>query len=375
MNKHNLNKNRYMLKGDLAHTGYDKWFHSFTGTNKVTGEKRTFFIEYYITNPQRGREYPVFTNLEDNLKPSYMMIRAGYWGDNGKILSRYMGINEYDSSPTMLKISTKDCFLSENNIWGHIAVAASDISEHPYYYKDEGNMSWSLRINKLVPYNAGYGTSYLVRLINIITMNWYCEGIKAAYSGYVKIDGDTYDVEASASYGYADKIWGFDFTSPFIHMGCNNLKSTITGKALNNSALALCGGSASILGVKLLNKLVLDFYYEGDNYEFNFSKIWTDSHGRYKCYETKDTVVWKVKAVNSGALIEIVAACKKKDMHITGYESPTGIRKLKKLWNAGTATVQIKLYKLVNGKRILVDEMRGHNALCEYGEHDSSFTK
>ena len=47
MNKSDLKRDYFMLKGPLAKKGYDWWWHSFTGYNKKTGEARPFFIEYF----------------------------------------------------------------------------------------------------------------------------------------------------------------------------------------------------------------------------------------------------------------------------------------------------------------------------------------
>ena len=45
MNKSDLKRDHYMLKGPLAKKGYDWWWHSLTAYNKKTGEPRPFFID------------------------------------------------------------------------------------------------------------------------------------------------------------------------------------------------------------------------------------------------------------------------------------------------------------------------------------------
>ncbi|MBE5983859.1 hypothetical protein ACOAOT_12545 [Lacrimispora sp. AGF001] len=54
MNKSDLNRDSYMLNGYLGKNGYDWWWHSFTGYHRITGEQRSFFIEYFICNPLIG---------------------------------------------------------------------------------------------------------------------------------------------------------------------------------------------------------------------------------------------------------------------------------------------------------------------------------
>lgn len=50
MNKSDLKRDHYMLKGPIAKQGYDWWWHSLTAYNKETGEPRSFFIEYFVCN-------------------------------------------------------------------------------------------------------------------------------------------------------------------------------------------------------------------------------------------------------------------------------------------------------------------------------------
>lgn len=372
MNKHSIDRDLCMLNGDLAHDGYDWWWHSFTGVNKKTGEKKSFFIEYFIINPQRGRDYPVFTNEEEGVLPSYLMIKAGCWGEDAKQLHRYYGINQYENSSTMLKVLTKECFLSENNIWGAIDVSEEDVKNHPEFASDAGKMFWSLRVNKRVAFNVGYGASRLFRCIQAFDMFWHAEGMKTAYTGFVSIDGEIYDVNPDTCYGYADKNWGRDFTSPWVWLSSCNLKSALTGKRLENSVFDIGGGCPKIYGHALKNKLLMDFFYEGKDYEFNFSKFWTLTRTKFKCTETEDRIIWKIKTISRDAAMEVKVECKKKDMLLIRYESPKGERRHNRLWNGGNGVGYIKLYKIIDKKRILVDEVIARNVGCEYGEYDSN---
>ena len=48
-----------MLRGSLSKKGYMRWWHSFSGVQSETGETRTFFVEFFIINPDLGRSRPV----------------------------------------------------------------------------------------------------------------------------------------------------------------------------------------------------------------------------------------------------------------------------------------------------------------------------
>ena len=82
-----------MLTGGFAEQGYDWWWHSFTGHHAKTGERRSFFIEFFCCNPALGGDEPVFGQLPENRiahrKPSYVMVKAGSWGENAKQLHRF----------------------------------------------------------------------------------------------------------------------------------------------------------------------------------------------------------------------------------------------------------------------------------------------
>ena len=94
-------------------------------------------------------------------------------------------------------------------------------------------------------------------------MFWHAEGIKTQYSGTIEMDGVEYEVIPEKSFGYADKNWGADFTSPWLWISSCNLTSLITGEKLENSAFEAGGGRPKAFGIEIPRKLLIGFYYEG----------------------------------------------------------------------------------------------------------------
>ena len=92
-NRHSKRRNAFMLHGPLAHQGYDWWWHSFTAQDAETGEDKPFFVEFFICNPALAEKDPVFGQLPDNKKegkkPSYLMDKAGTWGEDACQLHRF----------------------------------------------------------------------------------------------------------------------------------------------------------------------------------------------------------------------------------------------------------------------------------------------
>lgn len=368
-------RDAFMLKGALAECGYDWWWHSFTGHDAETGEEKGFFIEFFTCNPALGGEDPILGQLPDNRRndhaPSYLMIKAGAWGEDAAQLHRFFGWNSVSISPDIpLHIKCGDCELSETSTIGNVSVSEEECSIHSEWMCDAGTMSWNLQIDKKIAYNVGYGASRPLRESGAFEMFWHAEGMKTSYSGTVVFNGRTYLVEPETCWGYADKNWGRDFTSPWVWLSSNHLYSKKTGEQLKNSVFNIGGGRPKIGHLALERKLLAAFYYEGNSYEFNFSKFWTLTKTRFECHETSDSVVWHVDQITPLHRMVTDITCLKKDMLLINYEAPNGAKRHNRLWNGGNGKGTVRLYRLHPGREELIDEVEALNVGCEYGEYD-----
>ena len=83
-NRQDITRDGFMLDGSFARKGYDWWWHCFSAKNERTGENRSFFIEFFTCNPALGGSLPVYGQLPENrekgILPSYLMVKAGWWG-------------------------------------------------------------------------------------------------------------------------------------------------------------------------------------------------------------------------------------------------------------------------------------------------------
>ena len=93
-------------------------------------------------------------------------------------------------------------------------------------------------------------------------------------------------------------------------LSSNCLQSRLTGKKLENSAFDVGGGRPKTFGVALNRKLLGGFYYEGIEFEFNFSKFWILPRIKFKFYEDDAYIYWKVWQENRTSLMKIDAKCK-----------------------------------------------------------------
>lgn len=369
-NRHDISRNECQLVKKQATMGYDWWWHSFTAHHAETGEEKPFYIEFFIINPALNDGELVLGQSEEAKKegkrPSYLMVNVGTWGDNPCQLHRFFPIKEVEinyKKPFSVKAS--DCYLDENITKGSIDVS-EEMASKKEYMSDKGSISWDLSIKKEIAFNVGYGAGKLFRKLQLFEMFWHAEGMKSTFEGDITYNGEHYIVRKNDCYGYSDKNWGKDFTSPWLWLSSNNLVSKISGHRLNNSVFDIGGGRPKVGPLVLEGKLLSAFYYQGKCYEFNFSKFWTFTRTKFHSEETEEEIIWHVEQKTWRKKMVTDIRCKKKDMLLINYEAPNGKKLHNRLWNGGNGEGVVKLYK---GKH-LIDEIICKNVGCEYGEYD-----
>ena len=255
-NVHDYERNAYMLHGAERYCGYDWWWHSFTAQDAETGADQPFFIEFFVCNPALGGPEPVFGQLPENRaagkRPSYLMVKVGAWGKNPCQLHRFFGWDEvriHDGAPYWVQAG--DCHASEFRLSGSVAVSQADAAAHPEWMCDAGSMRFDLHMDKQIAFNVGYGTSAPFRELETFAMFWHAEGMKTAFSGTVEFNGRRYVVTPEKSFGYADKNWGRDFTTPWLWLASSDLVSRKTGKRLEHSAFDIGGGRPKVYFVPI----------------------------------------------------------------------------------------------------------------------------
>ena len=374
INKHDITRDEFMLRGTLARKGYDWWWHSFTAQDAETGEDKPFFIEFFVCNPALAEDEPVFGQLPENKsagkRPSYLMVKAGTWGEEHFQLHRFFSLKNVSiHRDAPYRIEAGDCLSSETDLRGSISISEEDAAAHPEWMCDAGEITWDLHVSKKIAFNVGYGASKPLRRAETFAMFWHAEGMKSQFSGTMTCNGRKYVVTPENCYGYSDKNWGRDFTSPWVWLSSNCMVSKKTGKKLENSVFDIGGGRPKIYFVPLDRRLLGAMYYEGKEYDFNFSHLWLGVKTRFSFEEKEDVVVWHVDQMNKYAAMKTEIFCRKKDMLKINYEAPDGQKRHNNLWNGGNGWGTVKLYDKVDGKFKLVDEIEVSHVGCEYGEY------
>lgn len=374
-NVHDITRDACMLRGGLARQGYDWWWHNFTGVSETTGRERTFFVEFFLINRDLGGDAPVFGQLEENrragMKPSYLMVKAGSWGEGKAQLHRFFAWNDvriHWDAP--YEVEAGDCYASETELRGSVSVSPEDAASHPEWMCDAGEMRWDLHLHKDIAFNVGPGASRPLRDAEAFQMYWHAEGMKTAYKGEVCYQGEKYRISPETSYGYADKNWGSDFTSPWVWLSSNCLTSKKTGKKLTNSVFDIGGGRPKIYFVALDRRLLGVMYYEGREFDFNFSKLPLQVHTKFSFKEDDDFCYWHIRQENIDAVMDTKVKCRKQDMLFVNYEAPDGEKRYSRLWNGGNGEGIIRLYERRGEELELIDEILATHVGCEYGEYD-----
>ena len=374
---HDISRDCFMLTGSLARQGYDWWWHSFTAHHAQTGEERAFFIEFFLVNPELGGPEPLFgmgpDGVRDGRKPSYLMVKAGTWGTGAKQLHRFFAWDDVELGRGVpFWVSADDCLACETDLIGRVRVTPEESTAHPEWMSDAGDIAFDLHINKQIAFNVGYGASEPIRATEAFQMFWHAEGIKCAYTGDVFLDGERYVVDPETCFGYADKNWGSDFTSPWVWLASNDITSRLSGERLRASALEIGGGRPKVGHLALDRKLLGELVYEGEPYEFNFSKLWTGSQTHFACHETETHIVWHVEQETFTARLITDITCPKDEMLLIRYEAPDGQARHTRLWNGGTGTGRVQLFVREGFDWELVDDMDVAHVGCEYGEYDAT---
>ncbi len=194
--------------------------------------------------------------------------------------------------------------------------------------------------------------------------------MKTGYTGTVTLNGSRYRVTPETCFGYADKNWGRNFTSPWVWLSSNSLVSDVTGERLTHSVFDIGGGRPKVFFVALDRKLLGAFYHEGSEYEFNFSKFWTGTRTEFSSEETEDEILWHVRQENHRAVMVTEIWCRKEEMLFVNYEAPDGTKRHNRLWNGGTGRGVVSLYRKKRGGNELIDRVLVGHVGCEYGEYD-----
>jgi hypothetical protein len=377
-----------MLKGSLRKNGFDRWRLVCNGVSAKTGEERTFFFEFYIVNPLlspdecilgfksrlaakteadlqyalAGTQSAATATEEILVHPSYVMVKAGCLARGGKQLNAFFPSSKMETGKKDLLIRVakgeeSECILTDSRTRGAVSVKYADLMEKPELLCNAGSIDWDLQYERMLESFPDFSHK---------NVNWSTLCPYATFMGKIHFDGEEFNVLPKSSFGYIDKNWGHDFTSPFFHLNASSLTSTITGKALENSCFVVQGeydGRLSVFAA-IEDKLLLFSAQSRKKYSVT-----------YECIETpRDEegvkLHWMVSVHDRNTVMDIDIFCNTESMFVRDYESPAGGRKVMKVLGGGTGSGEIRLYRRVKKNLELIEHATVTKAVCEYGNFE-----
>ncbi len=384
-----INKNeRYMLKGRLRKEGFDLWRLVTSGKSVSTGEERVFFIEFYILNPSISPDEPVLgfksrsnvseedlhsalagtvaasqIEAEKYIVPSFVMVKAGIFRENGKQINNYFPSSniQFSNNELILKVGTDEsnfCSLTTSSTYGKVSVTKENLDEYPELLCHDGTMSWNLRYNTEIDFKGFKSKEQC----------WSVPGGKTTFEGKINLDGEDYEILPETSNGYFETCWGKNHFQQYYHLSSSKLSSLNTGKALNNSCFVVHGICDDVISVYLS--------IEGRKYTFalgkakksdltfEFSEMPEKEEGNVRFH-------WTVSISDSRYVIDIDGYCNDKSMFLRDYECPEGARKVLRIAGSGNGTGELKVFRKIKKTLEQIEYIGLENMLCEYGGIES----
>ena len=322
-NKHDTDRDSFMLRGALAKQGFDVWRHCIHGVSETTGKERTFILDFGGINPQLREEEPVFA--KDGTRPSYFAVMACICGEEGSVLTRYFPWDRVSTDTALdVLVSAIDCFLSETRTMGRIEVSAEDVEKNPTVHPEAGKLIWDLKIKKPIALNLGYSTSGPLRDTEIMDAYWHTEGLISEYDGVIEWNGEKYLVKPETSYGYADKVWGKNAGPRWEYISCCDLTSKKNGK-LKNSAFSFGIGTQINVGpINTKEALAGGIYLDGETYEYNFSKMWMLTRSRTAEKRNGKKCVFAIAEETPLSRMKLKVTCDRNQMRELRMETTAG---------------------------------------------------
>ena len=385
------NFEQYLLRGKLRSEGFERWRYSFCASSKSTGDERRFFIEMYLVNPAVSPNVVViaqktrlstgisdasvqqaltggmsgydsrFSGQEIVVKPSYLLVKAGVYGDNGKQMNKFISSAKFNYSKSTATIKTDDCLFSADTLIGTVEVTDGDLRVRPEMLCNAGFMTWELKYENSVEGKTLYGNS---------SNSWVPLGCKSKFIGSLTFDGEEYAVTPEKSFGYVDKSWGESLSNPYYHISTSRLTSMITGKSLPSSYVSIEGEFGK---KKELNGLI---EIEGRTFRIGgflngLGMVETHYCTQVPSNEDGEKLHWSVSLEKGEYVVDLDVFCRASEMFVRDYEVPQGKRTLMKVLGGGTGTGEVRIFKKVGKNLELLEHANIYDTICEFGELDS----
>ena len=375
---------QYLLRGNLRAEGFERWRYVFNGVSKETGQNRIFFIEMYLVNPALSPDSAVIaqktrvSEINDDIqyalagtpsalnfasdvvvKPSYILVKAGTLGRNGKQLNCFLPSSELSWNREVGALKASNFEFSTDVISGAIEVTEQNLQSNPELVCNSGLISWNLHMQKCIVSKP---------FVHKKNETWFLSGLKAEFIGSINCDGDEYTVTTKESFGFHDKMWGAAFSKQFFHLSASRLADIISGKVLLNSAFAVEENSDG--------KIMFELNLENEIYRFDNSSFFKKCREEHDCNQgpsenQHEKLHWSLSVNKGRIIIDVDVYCNADELFVRDYEIPQGNRTILKVLGGGTGHGEIKIFKKVKQNLEMIHHIGIYDCVCEFGKPET----
>lgn len=381
--KINQHLDQYILRGKLRNDGFERWRYFFSAINAESNQEKKFFIELYIVNPGvspkiaiiaqksrlahseedlqyalAGTQVAQTANEEIAVRPSYVLVKAGVYGNSGLQLNKFISSSQFTFVRSNGMFKAGECLFGANSISGKIEVSQQDLRVRPELLCDSGTLAWDLKFERKIISQPLY---------NKKDDFWTPFGAKTVYSGTIDFDGNQYVITPKISAGYSDKSWGVSLPENYFHISSAKMSSLISGKPMMNSCFVIEG--------EYDGKLIGFLSLENKEFKIKERKHFGKCSIIHSCSqvpggEGEEKVHWMVSIKKGKFVIDIDIFCNGNDLSVRDYEIPQGKRTLQKILGSGNGSGEIRIYKKNKKNLELLEHANVYDAVCEFGQKE-----
>lgn len=369
---------RALLNKAMKKNGVITWRYIFNASERDTAVEKMFYLELVMLNPYEtpstatlgfkerkifneedlqyalaGTESAHSIQTEEIMKPSFISVRFGEFGNSARQTAIYYSADEVSIKQKPFEIKAGNCTFTENSISGFINLEKEVLDEHPEFLCDAGYVKYAFDLEMTSECEEGYKSKEFF---------WCPVGIRTNFSGTMNYNGYDYNVNPKTSFGYIEKFYGKEYPAPWFHLSGSCIQSSISGRTLFDSSFAVQGVFENLVS------FVANF--EGTKLEFIAGK--TKFNSFWECVQSPKTdedekLHWSVSINDKTWVIDIDIYCKVEDLSTRKLEMSEGNRKVLSLIETGSGYGEIKVFKHTKKSLEQIEYMRITKTFCQFG--------
>lgn len=323
----------------IGASGIARWQHSFIGVCKRTGEKRRFFLLYFLSGGQRDW-------LGQHSKPMFGVVAGNLATLDYALRHCEQEVQQFTDA---LRITAGDLFLSEDFLKGRIVDG-----RHSY--------SWLLRVKRGRQFSLDGGAAgswYATLRADASRRLW---GPVVEYDGSIYLDGEEFGVTPTEALGYADEVIGGSETEvgTLVSFHCRGMTDDKGVWRTDASAAGMTARQRLPLIEEARHPSL--FIQCGAGQPERIFAHGIDTPTRLQRREVENGAEWVMQSANRDGAVEL--ALKTRQGQVCGIPEVQLIGG-QQGYTIGSARLRLRLYDRRAGRLLLRQELTGTDAVFE----------